>query len=163
MELTPRTALDPSEDPPRARCRNPWAYAVLAFVVLGVGYVAYEGLTSASLYFYNADEALEQREELGDRRIRVQGVVHNVAVSRDDDRVTFDIVFNDDAIEVAHEGSPPELFEEGTPVVLEGRFARGDVLFLSDEILVKHDEQYEAENEDRIEDAEDGRSGDTEP
>ena len=31
---------------------------------------------------------------------------------------------------------------------------------MSDKILVKHDEQYEADNGDRIADAEDGQTGD---
>jgi cytochrome c-type biogenesis protein CcmE len=141
-------------------------------VLVGVGIVAYQGLTSASLYFYNADEAVEQRAELGDKRIRVQGAVTRDAEAIDDDHISFTIEFNDVAIEVLHDGTPPELFEVGIPVVLEGRWSqvptdhRGpepDVPFLSDEIIVKHDETYEAENEGRLEDAEDGRSGDATP
>ena len=37
--------------------------------------VAYQALTSASLYFYNADEAVEQKDDLGDKRFRLQGSV----------------------------------------------------------------------------------------
>lgn len=169
MELTPRTAPDPSAPAPSRRRRSPWAYVVLAVVLLGVGIVAYQGLTSASLYFYNADEAVEQRDDLGDRRFRVQGVVQ-AGYEEPDGGVEFQIAFNQVELLVVHEGDPPELFEPGIPVVLEGSFDPGDDLrgperpvFLSDEILVKHDEQYEAENEDRLEDAEDGRSGDTAP
>src|SRR3546814_10117668 len=55
---------------PRRRKRNPWAYGVLVAVLLGLGVVVWQGLTSASLYFYNADEAVEQRDELGGRRFR---------------------------------------------------------------------------------------------
>ena len=157
MELTPRTAPDPSA-PPSPR-RRPWAYLVLAAVLVGVGVVAYQSLTSASLYFYNADEAVEQREELGDKRIRVQGVVEEDAESLDGGGVFFTITFNEETIEVVHDGDPPELFDVGTPVVLEGRWSTTAEPFMSDEILVKHDEQYEAENKDRLEDAEDGRTG----
>ena len=165
MELSPRTAADPSTPPTPTRRRSPWAYVVLVAVLVGVGVVAYQGLTSASLYFYNADEAVAQREELGDERIRVQGVVQTEAEAVDDG-VTFVIAFNGAEVTVVHDGDPPELFEVGTPVVLEGLWATDDsstgtdVPFLSDEILVKHDEQYEAENGDRIADAEDGQSGD---
>jgi cytochrome c-type biogenesis protein CcmE len=137
---------------------------VLAVVLVGVGVVAYQGLTSASLYFYNADEAVEQRAALGDKRIRVQGVVQTEAEPVDHRHMAFTIAFNGESIEVVHDGAPPELFAVGTPVLLEGRWSDdAEGAFLSDEILVKHDEQYEAENEDRLEDAEDGRSGDTEP
>ena len=163
MELSPRTATDPSSPPTTARRRSPWAYAVLIAVLVGVGVVAYQGLTSASLYFYNADEAVEQRDELGDKRIRVQGVVQDDVESAGDG-VEFTISFNGVDVRVVHDGDPPQLFETGMPVVLEGRWADGDrpgqPVFLSDEILVKHDEQYEADNGDRIADAEDGQTGD---
>jgi len=158
VELSPRTAPGPSDTPAASRRRSPWAYAVLVAVLLGVGVVAYQGLTSASLYFYNADEAVQQRDDLGDKRIRVQGVVQTAA-NTDDDGVRFVIAFNEAEIDVVHDGDPPELFDVGTPVVLEGRWSADDDVFLSDEILVKHDEQYEAENSDRIADAEDGQTG----
>ena len=162
MELTPRTAAEPSPPDRAPRRRSPWAYAVLVAVLLGVGVVAYQGLTSASLYFYNADEAVEQRSELGDKRIRVQGTVQD-GVRATDTGVEFDIAFNGVDLRVEHDGDPPELFEPGIPVVLEGRWSTDGDRFRSDEILVKHDEQYEAENEDRLDDAEDGRSGDATP
>jgi cytochrome c-type biogenesis protein CcmE len=161
VELTPRTAADPSAPASAPRRRNPLVYVVLAAALVGVGVVAYQGLTSASLYFYNADEAVEQRAELGDKRIRVQGTVKD---ERSTARgVAFTIAFNDVPLDVRHEGDPPELFKVGTPVVLEGRWSSDGDVFLSDEILVRHDEEYEAENEDRLEDAEDGRSGDATP
>jgi cytochrome c-type biogenesis protein CcmE len=129
---------------------------VLAAVLVGVGVVAYQGLTSASLYFYNADEAVELRSE-HTKRIRVQGTVQD-DVETTARGVTFSIAFNGVEMPVEHDGDPPELFEPGLPVVLEGHWASSGEAFLSDEILVKHDEQYEAENGDRIEDAEDGQS-----
>ena len=49
---------------------------------------------------------------------------------------------------VVHQGDPPELFQAGLPVVLEGRW-QGDV-FASDRILVKHSEEYKASNPDRV-------------
>jgi cytochrome c-type biogenesis protein CcmE len=162
VELTPRTAPDPSTTPPLPRRRSVWAYVVLAVVLVGVGVVAYQGLTSASLYFYNADEAVELRGE-HTKRIRVQGTVQEDVRDRPGGGVAFTISFNGVDMAVEHDGDPPELFEPGIPVVLEGHWASSGESFLSDEILVKHDEQYEAENEDRLDDAEDGRSGDAEP
>ena len=162
MELTPRTAPEPSDLPTAPRRRSLWAYGTLAVVVIAVGVVAYQGLTSASLYFYNADEAVAERDTLGDKRIRVQGTVQE-GVDTVPDGVTFSIAFNGVEVPVVHQGDPPELFEPGIPVVLEGHWAAdasGDA-FHSDEILVKHDEQYEADNGQRIVDAEDGQSGDT--
>lgn len=160
VELTPRTAPDPSDLPPQPRRRSLWAYGILAVVLVAVGAVAYQGLTSASLYFYNADEAIDERDTLGDKRIRVQGTVQE-GVETTADGVTFTIAYNGAEVPVVHDGDPPELFEPGIPVVLEGHWATDAEPFLSDEILVKHDERYEADNGDRIADAEDGQSDDT--
>jgi cytochrome c-type biogenesis protein CcmE len=158
VELTPRTAPSPS-DPTPPRRRSPWAYGILAVVLVAVGVVAYRGLTEASLYFYNADEAVALRGE-HNKRIRVQGVVQD-DVTTTAQGVTFTISFNGVDVPVVHDGDPPQLFEPGIPVVLEGHWASSGDAFMSDEILVKHDEQYEADNGDRISDAEDGRSGDS--
>jgi len=160
VELSPRTATDPSDPHPSTRRRSPWAYVALVAVLVGVGIVAYQGLTSASLYFYNADEAVEQRGALGTKRIRVQGAVQD-DVDASDSGLTFTIAFDGESVPVSHDGDPPELFAPGTPVVLEGHWSSSSDVFLSDEIIVKHDEQYEADNGDRIADAEDGQSDDT--
>jgi cytochrome c-type biogenesis protein CcmE len=50
------------------------------------------------------------------------------------------------------------LFKAGEPVVLEGRWDRTVDVFDSDRMLVKHDERYDAVNQDRIKEAEQGGS-----
>jgi cytochrome c-type biogenesis protein CcmE len=158
LELTPRTLPDPATSPPR-RQRNPWAYGALVAVLLGLGVVVYQGLTSASLYFYNADEAVAQRDELGDRRFRLQGTVLGGSVERTGDGVEFAVAYDGVRVDVHHDGDPPELFEPGIPVVLEGSWAADGRHFASDRILVKHSEQYEEDNGERLEEAE--REGET--
>jgi cytochrome c-type biogenesis protein CcmE len=154
VELSPLTTPDPSPVVGRRR-RSPLAYGVLVAVLVGVGIVTYQGLTSASLYFYNADEAVEQKADLGDRRFRLQGSVLD-GVRDTAEGVAFTVRFNDVEVDVRHDGDPPELFEPGLPVVLEGRWdASGDV-FESDRILVKHSEEYQADNGERLVDAVDG-------
>jgi cytochrome c-type biogenesis protein CcmE len=158
VELTPRTAPGAATSAAARRRRSPWAYAVLAVVLVAVGVVAYQGLTTASLYFYEADEAVQQRDELGTKRIRLMGAV----VDKEEPAatgVTFDVTWNDVTVEIHHDGAVPQLFAPGTPVVVVGHWAESGSAFESDEILVKHDEEYEAENGDRLEDAEDGERG----
>lgn len=157
MELTPRPAPTPASTP-RHR-RSPWAYGVLLAVLMGLGVVVYQGLTSASLYFYNADEAVAQRDELGDKRFRLQGMVLGGSLESTEDGVDFTVAYNRTQVDVHHDGDPPELFQPGIPVVLEGRWDPSGDFFASDTIRVKHSEQYEAENEGRLEDAERGGAG----
>jgi len=141
--------LTPVSTPP-ARRRRPLAYVVLALVVVALGIVVYQALSSASLYFYNADEAIAKQEELGDKRFRLQGTVLGDSIDVDESRdtVDFTVAYNGARVDVHHDGSPPELFEAGIPVVLEGRWRDG--VFASDRMLVKHSEVYVADNPDRV-------------
>jgi cytochrome c-type biogenesis protein CcmE len=149
LDLSPRTT-GPAAGSGRSRRRRPiGAYAVLAVVALGIGFVVFQGLGSATLYFRNADEALAQRDDLGTRRFRLQGLVEDDVV-QDGESVRFTVAFNGAAVTVIHHGDPPDLFSPNRPVVLEGHFVEGSDTFASDRILVKHSEEYEAEHDDRI-------------
>ena len=160
MELSPRSTVAPTAPVSGRPRRSRWAYVALVAVLVGLGVVAYQGLTSASLYFYNADEAVEQKADLGDKRIRLQGLVLD-DVQSTPAGVTFTVEFNGVEVPVVHDGDPPELFAVGRPVVLEGRWSPTGEAFDSDTILVKHSEQYTAGNGKRLEDATDGQSSDT--
>ncbi|HEX2117708.1 MAG TPA: cytochrome c maturation protein CcmE [Acidimicrobiales bacterium] len=122
---------------------------VAGAVVLGaLGFLVFQGLGNATLYFRTADEAVAQRAELGDRRFRIEGDVVDGSVRQVGNHVTFTLTKNAVEVPVRHEGDPPELFRPGIPVVLEGRF-QGDH-FSSDRIMVRHSETYVAENPDRV-------------
>jgi len=126
--------------------RRNWLAAV---VVLGaLGFLVFQGLGNATLYFRTADEAVAQRAELGDRRFRIEGDVVAGTVSQVGQDVAFRIVSKGVEVPVTHRGDPPELFQPGIPVVLEGRF-HGEG-FASDRILVKHSETYVADNPGRV-------------
>ena len=117
-------------------------------VVVALGFLVAQGLGNATLYFRTADEAVAQRESLGDRRFRIQGDVVDGSVSEAGNDVTFTLAKNGVEVPVRHRGDPPELFRPGIPVVLEGHF--DGQRFESDRILVKHSETYEAENPERV-------------
>ncbi len=154
MELTPRTSPDAPSTSPRRRSR--WIYAVLVAVLVGLGVVVYQGLSSASLYFYNADEAVAKQAELGNRRFRLQGTVLGDSLRPTVDGVNFTVAFDDVSVEVHHVGDPPELFQPGIPVVVEGRWDASGEYFDSDTIRVKHSEQYKSANSGRLAEAERG-------
>jgi cytochrome c-type biogenesis protein CcmE len=153
--------LSPRDVPTRRRRRWP-AYLVIGLIVVGIGFVATRALTDATLFFYNADEAVERRDQLGTDRFRLQGTVEDGTISEIPNGVEFAVVFNGVEVHVAHQGDPPELFQAGMPVVLEGRWdptattTGGQPVFSSDRMLVKHDEQYDAENPERIQEADEG-------
>jgi cytochrome c-type biogenesis protein CcmE len=118
-------------------------------VVIGaLGFLVFQGLGNATLYFRTADEAVAQRAQLGERRFRIEGDVVPGSVVQNGNDVRFTLTSKSVEVPVLHKGDPPELFRPGIPVVLEGRF-QGDH-FASDRILVKHSETYVAENPDRV-------------
>jgi len=124
-------------------------YGVLLLIVVAIGFVLFQGLNNAALYYRNADEAVAQKDSLGTRRFRVQGMVQNDVV-KSGQEVDFTIVHENVAIAVKHQGDPPELFQPDLPVVLEGHWSSDGSFFASDRILVKHTEEYKAENPDHV-------------
>lgn len=165
-ERGPSVDLTPREVAARPRRRAPWgAYVVLVAVLGAVGLVMFNGLSEATTFFYNVDDALAARSEIGDRRVRLQGNVIDGSVREEGGRVDFRLRYGDAVVPVAHTGELPALFQPAIPVVVEGRF--DDDTFRSDRILVKHDETYDEANPDRIRDArtdaEEGGSGEPAP
>ena len=152
MDLTPASPpmdLTPGVVTPRRR-RNPATYAVLVVVLVAMSVIIYKGLSSASLYFYNADEAVAHKHDLGAKTFRLQGTVLGDTLKPSGDGVDFAVAFNGVRVEAHHHGDPPELFKPGIPVVLEGHWATSGAYFESDRILVKHSATYQAEHKDRL-------------
>jgi cytochrome c-type biogenesis protein CcmE len=126
--------------------RRLWLAGVV--VLAALGFLVFQGLGNATLYFRTADEAVAQRQQLGDRRFRIEGDVIDGSVKQVGNDVSFTLIKNSVQVPVQHKGDPPELFRPGIPVVLEGHF-QGDH-FASDRILVKHSETYVAKNPERV-------------
>lgn len=149
LDLTPRA--DGRQGPGGGAGRNRrWgAIAVLVVMLVAAGFIVRQALGTASLFYYNADEAVAKRDSLGTRRFRVQGTV--VGATRPTaDAVEFTIAFNGKQVEVRHTGSEPPLFKPGLPVVCEGHWAAGRRVFESDRLVVKHSENYKKANPERI-------------
>lgn len=153
MDLTPRTLGEgdgsAARSPRRSRGRQIAVGVVLVAILGALGLVLFQGLGSATLYFRNVDEAVAQRDALGDRRFRLQGTVVPGSVEDTADGVRFAVAWNGAEAEVVHRGDPPELFQPGIPVVVEGAWS-GEA-FASDRMIVRHTEEYKADNPDRVE------------
>ena len=137
--------------------RWPW-YLVLVVIVGGIGFVISHAISDATLFFLNADEAVAKQGELGPKNFRLQGTVVPGSTHRTSQGVAFSVTFNGVDVPVNHVGDPPELFQDHIPVVLQGHWSSSvpGTAFSSDLILVKHSENYEAKNPDRVKQAEQG-------
>lgn len=72
--------------------------------------------------------------------VRCAGSVAAGSVAEIGDTVRFAMVDGTTDVTVSHAGVPPQLFQEGIDVVVEGAWD-GEVL-RSDTMLVKHDDSY---------------------
>lgn len=153
-ELSPR-ALDETSRPSRSGRRRVLPMLVLAGVLGALGVIVFMALDEAATYFYNADEAVERRESLGDSQFRMQGMVLQGAEPTGDG-VAFQVVHDCVVVEVRHSGDLPQLFQPGESAVIEGRWHSSGGYVDADEILIAHDADYQAEDEyeDRVEEAE---------
>ncbi len=146
MDLTPRTT---DEVAPRPRRRRRWIpILVLVGVVVAGVVVVTQFLTSAIDYYCNVDEIGVRDGCDADRRLRVQGTVDAGSVTTDGATTAFTISFNGVTLPVRYEGDPGGIFDECIPVVVHGRLV-GDT-FEGDRIEVKHSNEYEAENPERV-------------
>lgn len=155
FDLAPRSSTDAPA--PRSGSRNTRrfvAIGALVAVLVGLAVVLFVGLNDAATFFYNVDEAVEIRDELEGERFRMQGNVVEGSVVDTSGGVDFVITFGGVDVPVSHSGTPPELFGPDIPVVLEGSFVEGEETFSSDEILIRHDNEYDEEHPERIDEAE---------
>ncbi len=146
--------------------KKPWfAYGVLALVIVAGGVFVTKFLTSAIDYYCNVDEIGVKDGCDEGRNIRIQGVVDKRSVTQDGNVTSFEVRWNDATMAVDYEGEASGIFADLVnpddslqciPVVVRGVVtdrADGSQVFEGDEVIVKHDNTYDAENEDRIDEA----------
>lgn len=122
-----------------------------AVITTALGFLVFQGLGEATVYFKTADEALAQKKDLGDNRFRLEGAVVPGSVKPAPGGVAFAVRgAGGGTVDVVHQGDPPELFQPDIPVVLEGHW--DGARYASDRIMVKHTSEYRAENPDRVDD-----------
>jgi cytochrome c-type biogenesis protein CcmE len=117
-------------------------FIIPAVVLIGIlGFLLVN--LSASLVYYNTPAEVQARQP-STERLRLGGRVEPGSVSQGDQTVTFKVQDCDTFVAVVHQGAPPQLFQEGIGVVLEGTW--DGAVFESDTMLVKHDEQYRSDD-----------------
>jgi cytochrome c-type biogenesis protein CcmE len=119
-------------------------YLILAMVV-AIAVAAGFGLNAfnQNLMFFFAPTEVVAGKAPDTAVFRLGGMVVKGSVQRpgDDLRVRFDLTDFEQVVSVEYTGILPDLFREGQGIVSRGRL-RDDGVFVAEEVLAKHDENY---------------------
>ena len=116
---------------------------IALLAIIGAGLLAAYGLSKEASYFYLPGQMAADPPAVG-QPVRLGGMVQEGSVKMLEDGLTVSFVVTDKemaTINVRYSGILPDLFVEGSGVVADGRIAP-DGVFVADELLAKHDENY---------------------
>jgi cytochrome c-type biogenesis protein CcmE len=96
-----------------------------------------------NLVFFFTPTQIYAGEAPHGRSFRMGGMVEEGSLQRQADGVTVSFIVTDNVqkVRVNYRGSLPDLFKEGKGVVAQGKLGE-DKLFVAEEVLAKHDENY---------------------
>ncbi|MCX6129210.1 MAG: cytochrome c maturation protein CcmE [Proteobacteria bacterium] len=122
--------------------------------IIGIGVILVAALAAGNLkfgdnivYFYTPQEAFAKAGEINTKTIKVGGMVKHGTVSWKPEDLALQFTMTDmqgTEIEIAHKGTPPDMFKEDSGVVVEGRIDADGKHIVSQRLMVKHSEEYKA-------------------
>ena len=119
-------------------------FGFLLVGLAGLGVAAWlllNALDSNLSYFFSPTEVAENKAP-ADHVFRLGGLVETGSLQRGQElTVRFVVRDNANKVNVQYTGILPDLFAEGQGVIAQGRMG-ADGVFVADEVLAKHDENY---------------------
>lgn len=120
----------------------------LLLVLFGISLIVFASIRIASnntIYYYTTTEAIDNITAISSERIKLGGFVVSESVSKGSiDETNFEITDGNKTIKIVFDGFIPELFQDEMGVILDGYFENN--IFYSDDMLVKHDNEYISED-----------------
>ena len=119
----------------------------LFLIFVGISIIVFASIRIASnntIYYYTTTEA-NYLSSTSDERIKLGGFVVSNSVKKGELGATeFLITDGNVTMKISFDGFIPELFQDEMGVILDGYFS--DDIFYSDDMLVKHDNEYISED-----------------
>jgi len=115
--------------------------AILAGVGIATAF-ALQSFQKNLLYYYSPSQ-IQAGEAPSARSFRVGGLVENGSLKREPGSLEVRFILTDYAHQqsVSYTGVLPDLFREGQGVIARGKMG-SDGMFVAEEVLAKHDENY---------------------
>ena len=113
-------------------------FLILITSALG-SFLIIRALDSNLDFFFTPSELLQENIPIN-KRIKVGGMVLDGSVKRDKTNISFVVTDYEGSINVEFDGLVPDLFKEGSGVVVLGYLK--DKTFIAEDVLAKHDENY---------------------
>lgn len=111
---------------------------ILAGSALGSFFIIRALDTNLDFFYTPSEIILEEIPQ--NKRIKVGGMVLENSVVRDKTKISFTVTDYQGSVNVEFDGIVPDLFKEGSGVVVLG-YLNGETV-LAEEVLAKHDENY---------------------
>ena len=116
-------------------------FIILGLCSLAIGTTLVLSAFEDSIVFFYSPSEIKNKIFSPNQRIRLGGLVMVGSVEKMDTEVFFEVTDNQEKLQVSYTGILPDLFREGQGVVAEG-FVSPSGIFLAEDILAKHDENY---------------------
>ena len=113
-------------------------FLILITSALG-SFLIIRALDSNLDFFFTPSELLQENIPIN-KRIKVGGMVLDGSVKRDKTNISFVVTDYEGSINVEFDGLVPDLFKEGSGVVVLGYLK--DKTLIAEDVLAKHDENY---------------------
>ena len=113
---------------------------LLILTTSGLGSFLIIRALDSNLDFFFTPSELFKEEIPNNKRIKVGGMVLEGSVTRDKTNISFVITDYEGSIDVEFDGLVPDLFKEGSGVVVLGYLK--DKTLIAEDVLAKHDENH---------------------
>ena len=118
------------------------------FILFGISLITYSSVQIASsntIFYYTTTEAYENVDVSESERLKLGGFVVSDSVAKTTNAETrFTVTDGNKIVTIIFDGFIPDLFQEEMGVILDGYFQ--NEIFYSDDMLVKHDNEYISED-----------------
>lgn len=127
---------------------KPKVIIISILLVASFAYLVFLGMKEGTMYYLEVSEFVQQVDQIGDRKVRVNGAVVKDTLNYNPEALRLLFTLRDtkgsQRLKVVYNGAPPDLIEEeGVTLVAEGSYDKKQNVFVSRKLLVKCPSKYE--------------------